>query len=113
MGPLKNYDTVVNGKTTTLRLSDRDAKIRGLTEAATTPRNKARTRTRNKGKKREEPQKPFADVTDQDVALTSLTVPELEEYAASHEVDVTGLKLKQELLDAIAESADGDDSTED
>lgn len=43
---MKKYDVEINGVTTTLLLSDEDAKARGLTsvaEKAKTPANKAKT----------------------------------------------------------------------
>ena len=58
MAGLKSYTTEVNGIQTTLRLSDADAKTRGLTadktedapaeKAAPAPANKSRTAATNK-----------------------------------------------------------------
>ncbi|MFB7798939.1 hypothetical protein [Isoptericola sp. NPDC056134] len=49
MSKLKRYDAVVNGHATTLKLTEAEAKERGLVEAkqAEAPANKART-PRNK-----------------------------------------------------------------
>jgi len=49
---LKHYDTVVNGTPTTLRLSDAEAKRRGLTartKRAEPPANKTRAAQADKG----------------------------------------------------------------
>ena len=50
MAGLKSYTTEVNGIRTTLRLSDADAKTRGLTadKTAAAPANKSRTAATNK-----------------------------------------------------------------
>lgn len=53
MAELKHYDAIVNGRETTLRLSDADAKKRGLTESAPkAPATKKATTRKSTGAKK-------------------------------------------------------------